>query len=163
MDQEGIWIRADKSNATDLSRQRFYRHLQKHYFWHAIALPMALLYTAGGLPWLLWGFFFRVVWVWHVTWCVNSVSHADAVKVWGFKDWNTADNSMNNWIVGIFALGQGWHNNHHAFENSCRHGLKWWQVDLTWCIIKALSFVGLASHLNYPSEGRMRRLSFDAA
>ena len=106
------------------SGQWFYKMLQYTYPLHAIVLPIAGLAWFGGLPCVLWGFFFRVVWVWHVTWAVNSVSH-----VWGYQDWNTGDISMNNWIVGILAFGEGWHNNHHAFEQSCRHGLKWYQVD----------------------------------
>jgi len=158
MDVKGTWMRSNKANASDLSKQWFYRFLQKTYALHAIVLPLLGLYAFGGLPCVLWGFFFRVVWVWHITWAVNSVSH-----VWGFKDWNTSDNSMNNWVVGILAFGEGWHNNHHAFEYSCRHGLKWWQVDLTWYTVKVLNFLGLAWDLKYPSEGKMRKLSFAAA
>jgi stearoyl-CoA desaturase (delta-9 desaturase) len=157
LDAEGTWMRSNKQNATDLSKQWFYRHLQKTYALHAIVLPIAGLYALGGLPFVLWGFFFRVVWVWHITWAVNSVSH-----VWGFKDWNTSDNSMNNWMIGILAFGEGWHNNHHAFETSCRHGLKWWQIDMTWYTVKILNLLGLAWDLKYPSEGKMRKLSFAA-
>jgi len=155
LDGKGTWMRGDKSNAADLSSQWFYRFMRDTYPIHAIVLPLIGLYSYGGLPFVLWGFFFRVTWVWHVTWAVNSVSH-----VWGFKDWNTSDNSMNNWAVGLFAFGEGWHNNHHAFETSCRHGLKWWQVDFTWYVVKLLNFLGLASNLKYPSESKMRRLSF---
>lgn len=155
LDQKNTWMRCDKNNASDLASQWFYRFLQKTYPLHAIVLPIVGLYKFGGLPCVLWGFFARVVWVWHVTWAVNSVSH-----VWGFQDWNTGDISMNNWLIGILAFGEGWHNNHHAFENSCRHGLKWWQVDMTWYFIKFLSFFGLAYDLKYPSEGKMRKLSW---
>jgi stearoyl-CoA desaturase (delta-9 desaturase) len=156
MDKKNTWMRADQSNGADLERQWFYRFLRKTYPLHAIVLPIVGLYAYGGLPCVLWGFFARVVWVWHITWAVNSVSH-----VWGFKDWNTPDNSMNNWLVGVLAFGEGWHNNHHAFETSCRHGLKWWMFDPTWYTIKLLSFVGLAWDLQYPTEHKMRRLSFD--
>eukprot|EP00933_Yihiella_yeosuensis_P001793 TRINITY_DN10298_c0_g1_i1.p1 TRINITY_DN10298_c0_g1~~TRINITY_DN10298_c0_g1_i1.p1 ORF type:complete len:425 (-),score=46.57 TRINITY_DN10298_c0_g1_i1:321-1595(-) len=155
MDTENTWMRRDKGNASDLANQWFYRMLAKTYPIHAIVLPCVGLYLWGGLPYLLWGFFARVVWVWHVTWAVNSVSH-----VWGFQDWNTGDKSMNNWLVGLLAFGEGWHNNHHAFETSCRHGLKWWQVDSTWYTVKFLELFGLASKLKYPSEGKMRRLSW---
>jgi len=158
LDGTGTWMRGDKSNANDLSSQWYYRFLQKTYPLHAIFLPLVGLYAFGGLPCVLWGFFFRVVWVWHITWAVNSVSH-----VWGFKDWNTPDNSMNNWFVGLLAFGEGWHNNHHAFETSCRHGLKWWQVDFTWYTVRLLSVLGLASELKYPTEAKMKRLSFAVA
>lgn len=158
LDGEGTWMRQDKSNALDLARQPFYQHLKKYYVFHAIVAPLLGLYAFGGLPCVMWGFFFRIVWVWHVTWAVNSVSH-----VWGFQDWNTKDLSMNNWVIGVLAFGEGWHNNHHAFETSCRHGLKWWQVDFTWYAVKLLSFVGLAYDLQYPSESKMRKLSFATA
>ncbi|CAE7566888.1 ADS3 [Symbiodinium natans] len=118
LDQKGTWMRVDRSNADDLNKQWFYRFLAKTYPIHALVLPIVGLYLFGGLPCVLWGFFARVVWTWHVTWAVNSVSH-----VWGFQDWNTGDISMNNWLIGILAFGEGWHNNHHAFETSCRHGL----------------------------------------
>mmetsp|Transcript_991 Transcript_991/g.1562 ORF Transcript_991/g.1562 Transcript_991/m.1562 type:complete len:428 (+) Transcript_991:85-1368(+) len=158
MDAKNTWMRQNKGNASDLQSQWFYRFLQTTYPLHAIVLPIVGLYAFGGLPCVLWGFFARVVWVWHMTWMVNSVSH-----VWGFQDWNTGDKSMNNWVVGMLAFGEGWHNNHHAFENSCRHGLKWWMVDPTWYTIKLLSFVGLANNLKYPSEGKMRKLAFPSA
>mmetsp|Transcript_43879 Transcript_43879/g.80176 ORF Transcript_43879/g.80176 Transcript_43879/m.80176 type:complete len:400 (-) Transcript_43879:104-1303(-) len=155
LDGEGTWMRQDKDNAKDLQTQAFYRHLKSYYPFHAIVLPIAGMYALGGLPFVFWGFFFRVCWVWHITWAVNSVSH-----VWGFKDWNTEDNSMNNWAVGFLAFGEGWHNNHHAFETSCRHGLKWWQIDFTWYTIKALSMLGLATELKYPSPAKKEKLSF---
>mmetsp|Transcript_15456 Transcript_15456/g.40971 ORF Transcript_15456/g.40971 Transcript_15456/m.40971 type:complete len:429 (+) Transcript_15456:80-1366(+) len=156
LDQKGTWMRADKNNASDLAGQWFYKMLAVTYPLHAIVLPIVALNAIGGLPCVLWGFFARVVWVWHVTWAVNSVSH-----VWGFQDWNTGDISMNNWVVGILAFGEGWHNNHHAFENSSRHGLKWWQWDPTWYTIKTLEFFGLAWDLKYPTESKMRKLSWD--
>jgi fatty-acid desaturase len=158
MDTKNTWMRKDKANASDLQGQWFYRFLAKTYAFHAIALPLAVLYALGGLPYVFWGFFARVIWVWHVTWAVNSVSH-----VWGFQDWNTGDKSMNNWLIGFLAFGEGWHNNHHAFETSCRHGLKWWQIDFTWYTVKFLSFLGLARNLKYPTESKMRRLSWSNA
>jgi stearoyl-CoA desaturase (delta-9 desaturase) len=72
----------------------------------------------------------------------------------------TGDISMNNPLVGILALGEGWHNNHHAFEDSCRHGLKWWQIDFTWMVIKFLNIVGLAKDLRYPNPERMQKLAY---
>lgn len=67
---------------------------------------------------------------------------------------------MNNPLVGILAFGEGWHNNHHAFEDSCRHGLKWWQIDMTWYLILLLEKLGLASKLRYPSEDKMKKLEW---
>eukprot|EP00913_Durusdinium_trenchii_P014445 g13550.t1 len=130
MDKDGTKVREDKKNASDISSQSYYRFLQQTYGLHCVVLPICLLYAFGGVP------------------CV-----------WGFQDWKTGDLSMNNWLVGILAFGEGWHNNHHAFERSCRHGLKWWQVDFTWYAIRTLEALGLAWNLQYPSQGRMERLA----
>ena len=91
-------------------------------------------------------------------WFVNSACH-----VWGNQQYNTGDLSRNNWWVGILAFGEGWHNNHHAFEFSCRHGLEWYQYDLTWYTIRLLEMVGLASKLKYPSEKQMAKLRIASA
>ena len=78
--------------------------------------------------------------------------------MWGTQPFKTGDLSRNNWWVGILAFGEGWHNNHHAFEFSARHGLEWWQVDFTWMVIKALKAVWLASGVKLPSEAQMEKL-----
>lgn len=70
------------------------------------------------------------------------------------------DLSRNNWWVAALAFGEGWHNNHHAFEFSARHGLEKWQVDITWLVISALHTVGLASNVKLPSERQKSRLAF---
>lgn len=104
------------SNANELRKQWFYRFLEKTYPWHVVAQVLAF-YAFGGLPAVIWGFALRAVWVYHVTWFVNSACH-----VWGYQKYRTGDLSTNNWWVGILAWGEGWHNNHHAFEFSARHG-----------------------------------------
>jgi stearoyl-CoA desaturase (delta-9 desaturase) len=81
----------------------------------------------------------------HVTWSVNSVCH-----VWGRRPFRTADHSANNFPVAILSLGEGWHNNHHAFPASARHGLVWWQFDATYVVIKAMSLFGLAWNVRVP-------------
>ena len=91
--------------------------------------------------------------MWHITWAVNSVSH-----VWGSQPFNTGDLSRNNWPVGILAFGEGWHNNHHAFEFSARHGLEWWQVDMTWGVVSALAAVGLVTKVKLPRPDQLERL-----
>ncbi|PRQ39426.1 putative acyl-CoA desaturase [Rosa chinensis] len=94
----------------------------------------------------------RTVYVFHLTLLVNSAGH-----IWGKQVWNTGDLSKNNWLLGWIALGEGWHNNHHAFEYSARQGLEWWQVDLTWYVITALQAIGLATDVKVPTESQMRR------
>lgn len=79
------------------------------------------------------GVFVRLVLVWHITFAVNSVAHCC-----GTRDHETGDDSRNNFIVGLLAWGEGWHNNHHAFPRSARHGHHWWQIDITWVTIRLL-------------------------
>lgn len=142
----------DRSNASDMIDQPFYRWLQKTYAWH-VAGSAALTFAIGGWQGFVWTWALRVCVVHHITWFVNSACH-----VWGNQQYNTGDLSRNNWWVGILAFGEGWHNNHHAFEFSCRHGLEWYQFDPTWYTIKTLEFFGLASKLKYPSEKMINKL-----
>merc|ERR1719453_1018373 len=90
----------DRSNASDLAADPFYRFVQKTYGWHVAASYLAL-YILGGLPFVVWGGFFRQVWVYHVTWLVNSAAH-----VWGYQSWRTGDLSRNNWWVAIWVLSK---------------------------------------------------------
>lgn len=147
----------DRSNASDMAKDPFYTHLAKHYVWHVVA-QFAALYALGGLPAVVWGGALRICWVYHITWFVNSAAH-----VWGDQTYNTGDLSRNNWWVGLLAFGEGWHNNHHAFEFSARHGLEPHQFDMTWLIIKALDKLGLASSVKLPSEKQKARLAFPKA
>jgi len=142
-----------RSNCADMERQPFYRWIEETYPLHIMASAVAL-YAWGGFPYVVWGLAVRAVWVWHITWAVNSVSH-----VWGNQPWKTGDESRNNWLIGILAFGEGWHNNHHAFEFSARHGLKWWQFDPTWYTIVALKWLGLATKIQLPRESQMARLA----
>uniref|UniRef100_A0A383W3P9 Fatty acid desaturase domain-containing protein n=1 Tax=Tetradesmus obliquus TaxID=3088 RepID=A0A383W3P9_TETOB len=144
----------DQSNAKEMEGQAWYRWIRETYPWHVVAQLVAL-YAFGGLGGLVWGGALRLVWVYHITWFVNSASHC-----WGSQSYNTGDLSRNNWWVGILAWGEGWHNNHHAFEFSARHGLEWWQVDMTWYIIRGLQAVGLAKNVKLPTEKQKARLAF---
>ncbi|KAI3876920.1 hypothetical protein MKX03_032465 [Papaver bracteatum] len=134
------------NNVLDLKKQAYYRFLRKTHFLHLLGLAL-ILYIAGGLPHLIWGMNVRLAYGHHCTFMVNSVCH-----VWGKRSWNTKDLSKNNWVVGYLAFGEGWHNNHHAFEFSARLGLEWWQVDVPWYVIKLLEYVGLATNVKVPTE-----------
>jgi len=101
----------------------------------------------GAFLGLIWGGLVRVFMVHHVTWSVNSICH-----MWGRKDHETGDESRNNTIVGFLALGEGWHNNHHAFPSSARHGLKWWQFDASWLLIRVMALFGLAGEIKTASR-----------
>ncbi|KAI7986498.1 hypothetical protein LOK49_LG14G01740 [Camellia lanceoleosa] len=143
------------NNVGDLEKQPFYRFLQRTYVVHPIALAV-LLYAMGGLPFIVWGMGVRVVWVYHITWLVNSACH-----VWGKQAWDTGDLSRNNWWVALLAFGEGWHNNHHAFEFSARHGLEWWQIDMTWYAVRFLQAIGLATDVKIPTETQKQRMAFN--
>jgi fatty-acid desaturase len=97
------------------------------------------LYAMGGLPFIMWGIFLRVVCTFHATWFVNSATH-----MWGSRRFNTNDDSTNNWWVALITFGEGWHNNHHAHPTSARHGLAWYELDIGWIHISFLKFLGLA-------------------
>jgi fatty-acid desaturase len=85
--------------------------------------------------------------VWHTTWSVNSVAH-----VWGYRNYQTPDVSRNNALIALVAGGEGWHNNHHADSRSARHGHTWWEIDLTWMVIRLLMLLGLARNVALPSR-----------
>jgi stearoyl-CoA desaturase (delta-9 desaturase) len=110
----------------------------------------------GAFTGLLWGGLVRIFFLHHVTWSVNSVCH-----LWGKQPYVTHDHSRNNPIFGVLALGEGWHNNHHAFPTSARHGLKWWQFDSSWITIRLMSLLGMASKLKTPTPERMSRSQVD--
>ena len=124
--------------APDLCGDRFMVWLSRYNFATLIVLAAALL-AVGGLPFLLWGVFFRVTAGLHVTWMVNSLTH-----FWGTRRFATRDDSRNNWIVALLSFGEGWHNNHHAHPTSARHGLAWYEIDASWLAIRILQMVGLA-------------------
>jgi stearoyl-CoA desaturase (delta-9 desaturase) len=104
----------------------------------------------GALSGFLWGGLGRIALMQHVTWSVNSVCH-----VWGSRPFRSGDHSANNPAVALLSLGEGWHNNHHAFPTSARHGLFWWQFDPSWLLIRAAEKVGLAWNVRLPSEAAL--------
>ncbi len=141
--------------ARDLTRDPFMRLIDR-FFWVAQFLLAGLL-AAGGwaagaigldgsaLSWLVWAVCVRTVFVYHATWLVNSASHT-----WGYRNYDTSDGSKNLWWVGLLAFGEGWHNNHHAHQRSAAHGLRWFELDLTYWTIRLLRLVGLARQVVLP-------------
>ncbi len=129
----------------DLYRERGMRILDAMFLPLNLAVGAALYgagYYFGGTELanslFIWGFCLRLVLVLHATWMVNSASH-----IWGYKNYETTDDSRNNWFVAIIAYGEGWHNNHHAAPRMAKHGHKWWGFDITWMAIKTLRKLGL--------------------
>lgn len=101
--------------------------------------------VTAGLSGLFIGFFLSTVLTWHGTFLVNSVAH-----LWGTRPYATKDMSRNNLLIALVTLGEGWHNNHHYYMNSVRQGFRWWQIDITYYILRAMSWVGLVSDLKLP-------------
>lgn len=128
----------------DLNGHKYYHFLSKYNFLIALSI-VPLLYLMGGLPFVMWGVFMRIALMLHVTWFVNSATHR-----FGYRNFETRDDSSNVWWVALLSAGEGWHNNHHAQSNCAAHGRMWWEFDLTWQMIKALEFVGLATDVKRP-------------
>ena len=101
---------------------------------------------AGAWTGLIWGGLVRIFLVHHVTWSVNSACH-----LWGMRPFQSNDESRNNVVFGVLAMGEGWHNTHHAFPTSARHGLRWWQIDVSYWVIWTLAKLGLAWDVKIPS------------
>jgi stearoyl-CoA desaturase (delta-9 desaturase) len=141
----------------DLMGDKFLRWLHRGEKWLLVWLAHVILLTAAGFglgfalydttddallfaaQWFLWVIVVRTVYVWHITWFVNSASHR-----WGYRNYETNDRSTNNWWVAILTNGEGWHNNHHAAPRACSQGHRWWEVDLTFTFVRGLQLVGLA-------------------
>jgi stearoyl-CoA desaturase (delta-9 desaturase) len=105
----------------------------------------------GALTGLLWGWLVRLFLVHHVTWSINSLCHAA-----GRRPYETGDDSRNNVLCGVLALGEGWHNNHHAFPTSVRFGLAWWQLDVGYLLIRLLQSARLAWAIKLPPPEMLR-------
>lgn len=150
--------------ARELMRDPLYAWLEQRKNWMKVGFYSWVVFFAAGFlgglaagktlleafqlgaSLFVWGGAARTVFVWHTTWAVNSVTH-----MWGYRNYQTADDSRNNLLIGILAAGEGWHNNHHADPNSAMHGHKWWEFDLVWLTLRALMAVGLARDVKMPS------------
>jgi stearoyl-CoA desaturase (delta-9 desaturase) len=143
--------------ARDILQDPFYFRLERNLLWVWVyVIHTALFYLAGmtigwiasgtylggvqfGLSLVLWGVIFRTLYTWHVTWGVNSAAH-----LWGYRNYNTAENSRNNWLIALATNGDGWHNNHHAQPRAAAHGFhRWWELDVTYLTLRLLSLFGL--------------------
>jgi stearoyl-CoA desaturase (Delta-9 desaturase) len=112
--------------------------LDRYHFLPPLALAVTL-FLAGGLPWLVWGFCLPTMTLAHATFCINTVNH-----MFGSRRFETVDESRNNVFTAVFAVGEGWHNNHHRYQRAARNGFYWWEFDPTWYVIRAMAALGLA-------------------
>jgi stearoyl-CoA desaturase (delta-9 desaturase) len=156
----------------DILRDPYYMRLQRNvlYVWvyvaHAVLFLVAGLGVgyalrgtlAGsyqvGLQWLLWGVVYRTLYTWHVTWAVNSLSH-----MWGYRSYETRENSRNNWLVALLTNGEGWHNNHHADPRCAAQGHRWWELDVTYATICLWEKMGLVWDVMRPNRSRLEQLA----
>jgi stearoyl-CoA desaturase (delta-9 desaturase) len=140
----------DYSAVRDLARYKELIWLDRHPY-----LPAALLASAtwliAGWPGLAIGFCWSTVAVWHATFCINSLAH-----VVGRQRYVTGDQSRNNWLLALLTMGEGWHNNHHAYQASVRQGFRWWEFDLTYYVLSMLSRLGIVWDLHLPPQAVIR-------
>jgi stearoyl-CoA desaturase (delta-9 desaturase) len=144
------WIFDGRWDATSLDQiQDFsgYRELAWLNRWHVLP-PLALALgclAIGGFDALLWGFVISTVALWHATYSINSLAHR-----WGTRRYDTADTSRNNALLGLLTFGEGWHNNHHHYCASARQGFLWWEIDITYYVLRALAAAGLIWDVREP-------------
>ncbi len=163
-------IGAMQKYARDILQDPFYMRLEKSYLGPLVYLAHLLMYSLAGaligwfttgtamgalqfsLSLFVWGGLVRSVLGWHVTWSVNSLTH-----LFGYRNYDTNESSRNNWFVGIVALGEGWHNNHHHDPAAASVWHRWWEFDLTYCVILLLKRLGLATNVIEPKSVRRAR------
>jgi len=150
------WIFARKHHATDLVKVGDFAAYPELMWLHKLEILPAvtlgvLCFLVAGWSGLIVGFLWSTVLLYHATFCINSLAH-----VHGRKRYVTGDDSRNNWLLALFTLGEGWHNNHHAYQSSVRQGFRWWEIDVSYYVLKGLSFVGVVWGLKAPPEQVLR-------
>jgi stearoyl-CoA desaturase (delta-9 desaturase) len=141
------WILSDEYETFDAKRisdfHRFpeLRLLDRFHLLPAIAYGAAV-YFIGGWDAFIWGFLVSTVLLYHGTFLINSLTH-----IWGSRRFATPDESRNNFLLAIVTLGEGWHNNHHHYMSSVRQGIRWWEIDITYYTLVALSWIGITRDL----------------
>ena len=140
------WGDTDTAAVGDLARYPELRFLNKAGI---EILPTVLLALAflifGGLPGLIWGFMVSQVMLWHGSFSINSLAH-----LFGKRRYATSDDSRNSWWLAIITTGEGWHNNHHHYQSSANQGFRWWEIDVTYYLLRAMALCGLVWDLRRP-------------
>ena len=121
----------------DFSRVPEIAWLEKYFFVPPLALAVTM-FLIGGMPWLVWGFCLPTMTLAHATFAINTINH-----MFGSRRFETVDDSRNNLVTAVFAVGEGWHNNHHRYQRAARNGFYWWEFDPTWYVIRGMAAVGL--------------------
>jgi stearoyl-CoA desaturase (delta-9 desaturase) len=149
------WILAENHNATSWQHIRDWggypelRFLNRFHWLPGIVLALACWLIDGGSG-LVWGFFVSTILLYHATFLVNSVCHC-----LGGRRYRTKDDSRNNLFVALVTLGEGWHNNHHHYQSSANQGFFWWEIDVSYYVLRFLGIVGLIWHIRKPAPKRI--------
>ncbi len=151
------WFLDQANRSTDLSRvQDLARYPELVWLTRWDLLPVALfaflLWLGFGWSGLVWGFFISTVLIWHAIHAIGSFGH----RFGGYRRFATTDNSRNKWFLALVLLGEGWHNNHHFYPTSARHGFVWWEYDVTYWMLKGMERLGLVWDLRVPPEHVLR-------
>jgi len=131
----------DPRRIADFGRYPELRWLDRHHWVPTVAVG-AGIWVIAGFAAFVWGYLLATVLLYHATFAINSVAH-----VWGTREFDTADDSRNNWWLALLTLGEGWHNNHHYCMSSCRQGVRWWELDATYLGLRLLAALGIARDL----------------
>jgi stearoyl-CoA desaturase (delta-9 desaturase) len=135
---------ADRSKVKDFAMYPEIRFIDRTKHLPGVVLAVAL-FVFGGAHALVWGFFVSTVLLWHGTFTINSLSH-----VIGKRRYATRDSSKNHWALALLTLGEGWHNNHHHYMSSVRQGFFWWEIDITYYVLRGLAVIGVVWDLRKP-------------
>lgn len=159
------WVMRRERSATDLNRVKDFAKypellwLNRHPYAPPFALSLLLLglgallnrlqpeWGVSGGQFVFYGFFLSTVAVYHVTFCINSIAH-----MYGSKPYEVDDDSRNNWLLGLLAMGEGWHNNHHRYALSARQGFRWWEIDLSYVILRILQWFSIVWDIREPPK-----------
>ena len=141
------WDGTDTSAVSDLAKFPELRALNLPVICllPTVALALAFLFL-GGAHGLVWGYFVSTVLLWHGSFSINSLAH-----LFGKRRYATGDDSRNNWVLALLTTGEGWHNNHHHYQSSANQGFRWWEIDVTYYVLRLLAFTGLIWDLRRPS------------
>jgi len=140
------WNQTDPGMVADLTQYPELRFLNRTALEVVPMVGLALAFLLlGGAHALIWGFMVSTVLLWHGSFSVNSLSH-----LVGRRRYATSDDSRNNWLLALITTGEGWHNNHHHYQSSARQGFRWWEIDVTYYLLRAMALFGLVWDLRRP-------------
>lgn len=149
------WILSDEYDAYDPKRVADFgqfpelRWLNRYHLTPTVIYAVAI-YLIGGWSAFVWGFLASTIALYHGTFLINSLAH-----IWGTRRFPTRDESRNNFVLALVTMGEGWHNNHHHYSSAARQGMRWWEVDVTYYILRGLSWIGVTKDLReYPEQMR---------